>query len=282
MLVGTVLLIGQPAAFTSAHSAPATQARDVSSTNVQPPAATSSTIKHVVIIVKENHSFDNLFGRLPGVDGATTAKVGKKRVTLNITPDRLRKDIDHSGSNALKAVNKGRMNEFSKEKGAIQKGLDVADSQYTQQQIPNYFRYASTYAIADRFFSTILGASFPNHLVLVSGQSANTVDNVNREGRRPDAWGCDANKAARVTTFAKGRLGRTFPALASNLLLTRRMPPTRPGDTTTPRSVNPPSSGRPSTRLRGSATHLSGKQMSSTRVTLPAMSRMAAWLPSAG
>ena len=50
--------------------------------------------------------------------------------------------------------------------------------------------------------------------MLVSGQSANTVDNVNREGRRPDAWGCDANKAARVTTFAKGRLGRTYPCFS--------------------------------------------------------------------
>ena len=48
----------------------------------------------------------------------------------------------------------------------------------------------------------------------MSGQSANTVDNVNREGRRPDAWGCDANKAARVTTFAKGRLGRTYPCFS--------------------------------------------------------------------
>ena len=30
-------------------------------------------IRHVVFLVKENHTFDNLFGRFPGADGATTA-----------------------------------------------------------------------------------------------------------------------------------------------------------------------------------------------------------------
>ena len=174
-------------------------------------ASSSSPIKHIIIIVKENHSFDNIFGRLPGVDGTTTAMVGKKKVKLGVTPDRLKTDILHSGSNALKAVNGGKMNGFSKQGGAVQNGKDVADSQYTQAQIPNYFRYATTYAIADHFFSTILGASFPNHLVLVSGQSANTVDNVDRKGKKPDAWGCDSNKAARVTTYSNGKLGSTFP-----------------------------------------------------------------------
>src|SRR5216684_2033330 len=32
----------------------------------------SNPIKHIVIMVKENRSFDDLFGTFPGVDGATT------------------------------------------------------------------------------------------------------------------------------------------------------------------------------------------------------------------
>jgi phospholipase C len=31
-------------------------------------------IKHVVFVLLENHSFDNLFGRFPGADGTTTAR----------------------------------------------------------------------------------------------------------------------------------------------------------------------------------------------------------------
>jgi phospholipase C len=206
------ILVGLAPMFTASSS---NQTADVGPTPQAAPSATaaggSSKIKHVIIIVKENHSFDNLFGRLPGVDGATTAMIGNKRVKLSVTPDQLKTDIYHSGDNGIVAVNTGKMNGFYKEKAAIQNGKDVADSQYTQKQIPNYFKYASTYSIADHFFSTILGASFPNHLVLVAGQSANAVDNVNRMGKKPDAWGCDSNKAARVTTYTNGKLGSTYP-----------------------------------------------------------------------
>ena len=34
--------------------------------------ATTSPIEHVVIIFKENHTFDNYFGTFPGVDGDAT------------------------------------------------------------------------------------------------------------------------------------------------------------------------------------------------------------------
>jgi phospholipase C len=170
-----------------------------------------SPIKHVVIIIKENHSFDNLFGTMRGVDGSTTVMVGNKKVGLGETPDRLLTDMYHRGNVALQAVNGGKMNEFARQRFAIQMGKDVADSQYTQQQVPDYFRLASTYTIADHFFSTILGASFPNHLVLVSGQNAGVINNPERYGKNPDAWGCDSNPVTRVATYVGGKLGTTFP-----------------------------------------------------------------------
>jgi len=36
----------------------------------------SDLVKHVVIIVKENHTFDNYFGRFPGVNGAQFPQAG--------------------------------------------------------------------------------------------------------------------------------------------------------------------------------------------------------------
>src|SRR5947199_7208408 len=45
-------------------------------------------IKHIVFIIKENHSFDNYFGRFPGAHGTITgkAKVNGNVQTLNLTP----------------------------------------------------------------------------------------------------------------------------------------------------------------------------------------------------
>jgi phospholipase C len=147
-------------------------------------------IKHIIFIVKENRSFDNLFGAFPGADGTTQAQISTGRIIkLGHTPDRLLLDVGHAGAAASLAVNYGRMNRFNLLPGALQNGHDVADSQYQQSDIPNYWRYASIFTLDDHFFSTIMGPSFPNHLITVGASSANTVDNP--RGQFLHAWGCD-------------------------------------------------------------------------------------------
>src|SRR5579875_3450015 len=67
------------------------------------PRAARFPIKHIIIVIKENHSFDNIFGTFPGADGATTALAGNKRVKLGHTPDHTVLDIGHAGDAALLA-----------------------------------------------------------------------------------------------------------------------------------------------------------------------------------
>jgi phospholipase C len=160
----------------------------------------SCPIKHIVFIIKENHSFDNIFGRFPGVDGTKYAYAGTKRIPLGVAPDHLSYDIAHGGGAAVTAVNRGRMNQFYLLDGAIQFGHDYADTAYVAKQIPNYWKYAQTYSLADHFFATIMGPSFPNHLITIAGQSANSVDNPHGQSIR--SWGCDAGPNSLVTTVA--------------------------------------------------------------------------------
>lgn len=154
-------------------------------------------IKHIVIILKENHSFDNLFGRFPGADGAAVANLPNGHpVPLIHTPDHILLDIGHDAVAASLAVDQGRMDRFSQLPGAIQDGKDIADSQYQESDIPLYWSYAQTFTLDDRYFSTIMGPSFPNHLVTVAADSANTVDNP--QGQIHHAWGCDGGPASVV------------------------------------------------------------------------------------
>ncbi|MDQ2743699.1 MAG: hypothetical protein M3Z66_15595 [Chloroflexota bacterium] len=169
-------------------------------------------IKHVVIIVRENHSFDNLFGRFPGADGATHAELASGRtVPLLRTPDHTVLDISHDGDAAAFAVDQGRMDRFAELPGAIQNGRDLANSQYQQTDIPNYWKYASAYTLDDHFFATILGPSYPNHLVLVAASSHDTVDNP--RGQTYHAWGCDGGRYSVVTTIdpLTGKHGQIKP-----------------------------------------------------------------------
>ncbi len=171
-------------------------------------------IKHVIFIIKENHTYDNIFGRFPGADGALYAVAGAHLVSMAHMPDHLTNDIQHDGNSAGVAINSGRMNLFYSLPGAQQRGVNYADASFDRDSIPNYWKYAQTYTLADRFFSTIRGPSFPNHLATIAAQSGGAVDNpggVNLP-TTPRTWGCDSVSSFRVTVrTAVNRVGQQRP-----------------------------------------------------------------------
>ncbi len=170
-------------------------------------------ISHIVFIIKENRSFDNMFGTFPGADGATTYPDPKGQIhPLNHQPDQIHNDIDHSHPGYVKAFDKGKLDKFSKLQGAIQNGVDEADSQFYQSDIPNYWAYAKTFTLADKFFSTVSGPTFPNHLYTIAGEDAN-VDSLPSGGvSNPAEWGCDDVQGTTVQQlFPDGSTQNVFP-----------------------------------------------------------------------
>ena len=97
-------------------------------------------IEHVVIIVKENHTFDNYFGTLPGADGQQ----------LGPAPNPPPVDPPHDHLTWMHRAGDSRFH-----------------VQYTSDDIPDYFSYAKNYAVCDRYFSEVAGPSTPNHLMLI-------------------------------------------------------------------------------------------------------------------
>jgi phospholipase C len=235
-----------------------------------PPRASASPanparypIKHVVIIIKENHSFDNIFGRFPGADGATTAAIaGGQTVALNRTPDHTLLDIGHAGDSATFAIDQGRMDRFNLLPGAVQNGKDIATSEYYQSDIPAYWTYGLHFTLDDHFFSTIMGPSFPNHLALIAGTSHNTIDNP--RGQTHHAWGCDGGPFSVVTSVD--------PNTAS----------TSRGSTTHPAPIAPDTSGRRSTPYGTFVTRHSGNRTSLQTHSSSRISAAADFLRSAG
>jgi phospholipase C len=172
-------------------------------------------IGHIVIMDKENRSFDNLFGTFPGANGATTYTDPQGKVhPLNHQPNKLSNDIGHRHADAILAYDNGRMDQFSLIEGAIQKGVDEADSQFYQADIPNYWRYAQTFALTDNFYSTILGPSFSNHLFSIAGKDADTDNNpVPPAGvSLKQRWGCDSPAGTTVERrFSNGTTTQVYP-----------------------------------------------------------------------
>jgi phospholipase C len=167
-------------------------------------------IQHIVIMDKENRTFDSMFGTFPGADGATTYRgLDGKQHRLAHQPDSLIYDLAHTNGDAKLADDSGKMDRFAQLKGAMQNGIDMSDSQLYQSDIPNYWAYAKHYTLDDHFFSTIMGNSFPNHLASISAQDGNLN---NSPSGRINAWGCDSPSTAYVQQeTATGKLHFLYP-----------------------------------------------------------------------
>jgi phospholipase C len=167
------------------------------------PSATASAIaqdtrwpiKRVIYVMLENRSFDNLFGRFPGADGATTGVKFGQEVRLGPCPAWLPGDLPHDRAAHLNAVNGGAYDGF----GIGQFGDPWAYTAFERSAIPAYWQLARDHVLCDRFFASVGGPSFPNHFFFVAGQAGGAIDNpenirtrVEDDGRRFKSWGCDA------------------------------------------------------------------------------------------
>jgi phospholipase C len=177
-------------------------------------------ISHVVIILKENRSFDEYFGLFPGADGASQGqKSDGTLVPLSSTPDPAPHDICHSAVCFTKAYDNGKMDGFDKENGS-----DIAYTQMRESQ--------RTYALGDRMFAPWKGPSFANNVFSVAGQAGQyDTTPVNSGGTGGSSiyglpksstgplssygWGCDDPPDTRVTMIgARGVLSSMYPCFA--------------------------------------------------------------------
>jgi phospholipase C len=177
-------------------------------------------IDHIIFIIKENHSFDNYFGRFPGADGATSGKTATGQIVpLTEAPDQVYPDIGHDASDAIAAVNGGKMDNFDRAAGAVTLGVNHAYTQMYQRDIPDYWAYARHFTLEDHYFSTIMGPTFPNHLATIAAQSGGVIGNPQHSN---NYWGCDAPAGTFVQTRSStGVLGTTFPCLNFTTLADR-------------------------------------------------------------
>src|SRR5260370_6440042 len=103
----------------------------------------SGKIDHVVIIVKENHTFDNYFGTFPGANGMTMPR----------SPNPPPRDPDHRHS------------------AWLTRNTASVRQPFVQADIPAYFAYARKFTLCDQYFTDSAGPSTPKHLMLIAADS---------------------------------------------------------------------------------------------------------------
>src|SRR5438445_5233176 len=185
-----------------------------------------SPISHVVVLMQENHSFDNVLGRLcvqyQRCDGATTGLLHDGSAiplpaAKNIVPG-----APHNVQAMTTAIDGGRMDGFdlmvTPDHGRVGPDYDCYQA-FDPSQIPNLAALALSFAISDRTFQSDLAASWGSHLGLVSA----TLDGFNGDNPCAGAqcpalapqpspvalgtgWGCDSHRDALWRRAADARL----------------------------------------------------------------------------
>ena len=152
-------------------------------------------VKHVVVIMQENRSFDTYFGTYPGADGlpmnngVPTACVPDPQTGQCVAPFVDHADVNgggpHGHHDAVADVDGGRMDGFISEVHSARHGCADPDDPacagsappdvmgyHTESDIPNYWTYAHDFVLQDRMFEPNSSWSLPEHLFMVSEWSA--------------------------------------------------------------------------------------------------------------
>jgi phospholipase C len=176
-----------------------------------------SPIQHVIVIIQENRTMDNMFNGFPNVDTVTSGKNSRGK-TVALQPEGLEwpYDPDHAHKSLVKEYNGGAMNGFDKDTcdlDPLSSSGCTPPKNFTYSYVPStettflwilggaYAGLGVGYAIADRMFSDRQVPSFPGHLGLISGQGPADDPIGTGESSLASIWGCDAPKGAKVGTF---------------------------------------------------------------------------------
>ncbi|MBV8490822.1 MAG: hypothetical protein JO199_09875 [Candidatus Eremiobacteraeota bacterium] len=134
-------------------------------------AGGASPIHHVVIVVQENRSFDNIFAGFQGADAPTEGKLPNgKTIPLQIVGVNTL-DPKHSFQQAIADIDGGKMDGFGG--GYTYYGPPayppIELSRLDPKIVKPYWVTAQQYTLADRMFPTEYGPSWTAHLNLIAG-----------------------------------------------------------------------------------------------------------------
>jgi phospholipase C len=152
-------------------------------------------IRHVIVIMQENRSFDSYFGTFPGADGIPMRNGGPAVCVPDpasgacVKPYHDAHDRNgggpHSRGSAIADVDGGKMDGFIKlveqariachdpdDPACVSGGTPDVMGYHDGGDIPNYWKYAQAFVLQDRMFEPNASWSLPEHLFQVSEWSA--------------------------------------------------------------------------------------------------------------
>jgi len=171
--------------------------------------SSSNYIQHIVVIIQENRSFDDLFATFPGANGATQGLMKQQSggdIYVQLQKVKLKEgcDFPHGYLGGFqKQLDGGKMDGFGLG-GGLCHGNTTAAYQYVDpEMITPYWFMAENYVLGDAMFQTQGSGSFTAHQDLIAGATiinkAKTTSIVDTPTHTP--WGCDAPHGTKTSVL---------------------------------------------------------------------------------
>ncbi len=149
-------------------------------------------IKHIVVLMMENHSYDSYLGTLAGRGEGFELEDGQPKAANPNAEGKMIRSYHATSTRQAHGVpcqswyashmqwNNGKMDGFVTSTQSIDEGADetVAMSYWTDADLPFYHGLARTFPIADHWFGSCLGPTFPNRRFLIAGTANGLVDDL--------------------------------------------------------------------------------------------------------
>ena len=153
-------------------------------------------IRHFVVIMQENRSFDSYFGTFPGADGFPSRNGVPTVCSMDVRtgqcvrpyhdPSLINGGGPHGAKNGRADINGGKMNGFVRQAEIAARGCVIGVDNpncrpsttpdvmgyHDAREIPNYWTYAQNFVLDDHMFEPVRSWSFAAHLYMVSGWAA--------------------------------------------------------------------------------------------------------------
>jgi phospholipase C len=157
----------------------------------QSEAKPNTPIEHFIVVMQQNHTFDNYFGTYPGANGIpegvclptsiSNSSSGSCVAPYTIT-DQPITDLSHSDATFAGQFQNGQMNGFVATLNSLNQDGTLSMGHFDGSGIPFYWNLADQYVLFDNYFSSAHTGSVTNRMFWVSGRPGDETNRIPEGG----------------------------------------------------------------------------------------------------
>ena len=154
-------------------------------------AETATPIQHLVVVMQQNHTFDNYFGTYPDANGfppdtCMPISLSNPDSTDCVAPFSIDsypiEDLRHSSATFKDQYQNGKMNGFVDALNRLNQDGTLTMGYYGEEDVPYYWNLADQFVLFDNYFSSAHTGSITNRMFSVSGRPGSEFNRIPEKG----------------------------------------------------------------------------------------------------